>query len=270
MKKLSIQGIDYAYRDVGTGPAILFAHGLFVDHSIFNPQIACLCHQYRCILVDLPGHGESGYQSQGWTLDDLAAGMANFITHLNLEQVVFVGLSQGGMIGMRLAARFPQLVSKLILVGTSARAEFPERIPVWRETLQALMQESTAVRETTFHQIQQRILDPVWLMQHPVEAEHERQIMLSHNLQGIQLAAQAAVLSRQDIRCELQNIVALVLILVGENDLATPPSLAQEMQSLIPNAQLVIIPAAGHHLPLESSRKMTDEIMCFLANRETS
>ncbi len=124
----------------------------------------------------------------------------------------------------------------------------------------------SAVREITFHQIQQRILDPVWLSQHPVEAEHERCIMLSHDKRGIQLAAQAAVLTRQDIRCELQNIVAPVLILVGENDLATPPFLAQEMQQMILHAQLVIITDAGHHLPLESSQKITDEMMSFLAD----
>lgn len=194
--------------------------------------------------------------------------MADFITGLRLEPVVFVGLSQGGMIGMRLAVRFSHLVSRLILVGTSARSEFPKRLPVWQETLQALMLDSSVIRETTFHQIQQRILDSVWLRQHPVEAEQERRIMLHHERRGIQLAAQAAVLTRQDIRNELQNIVAPVLILVGENDLATPPFLAQEIQSLIPNAQLAIIPNAGHHLPLESPQQMTDEIIAFLANEQ--
>lgn len=269
MKKLHIRGIDYAYSDVGNGPVIVFAHGLFVDHSIFNRQIDSLCSQYRCISVDLPGHGESGYQPQGWTLDDLAVEMAEFVTYLRLEQAIFVGLSQGAMIGMRLAARFPHLLSKLILVGTSARTEFPERIPLWKETLFALRVNSTTLRETTFYQIQQRILDPGWLMHHRAEAAHERQIMLNHEPQGIQLAAQAAVLFRQDIRAELQKIVVPVLILVGENDRATPPFLAQEIQTLIPHAQLSMIPNTGHHLPLESPQKMIDELIAFLANGET-
>ncbi|WP_181357367.1 alpha/beta fold hydrolase [Stenomitos frigidus] len=104
-------------------------------------------------------------------------------------------------------------------------------------------------------------------MQHPVEAEDERRIMLNHDLQGIQLAAQAAVLTRQDIRSQLQNVVSPVLILVGANDLATPSFLAQEMQTLIPNAQLAIVPNAGHHLPLESPQRMTNEIIAFLVNQ---
>lgn len=113
IKTSNVQGIDYAYCDVGTGPAIIFAQGLFVDHSIFNSHIEHLRHHYRYISVDLPGHGASSYRSQGWTLDDLAVGMANFITDLKLESVVFVGLSQGGMIGMRLAVHFSHLVSSL-------------------------------------------------------------------------------------------------------------------------------------------------------------
>ena len=268
MKKANIRDIDYAYLDIGQGSTMVFAHGLFVDHSIFNSQIATLHHYYRCIAVDLPGHGQSAHHPQGWTLDDLTVEMAEFLIHLELEEVVFIGLSQGGMIGLRLASRYPQLVSKLILVGASARAEFPERIPVWQETLKVLMQTSSTQREAMFHQIQQRILDSSWLTAHPVEAEHERQIMLNHAPEGIQLATKAAVLTRQDIRNELQNITVPVLILVGENDRATPPFLAQEMQALIPHSQLVIIPDAGHHLPLESPQHLTDEVMAFSKNKQ--
>lgn len=267
MKKVTIQGVDYAYLEMGQGSTIVFAHGLFVDHSIFDPQIAILQHHYHCISVDLPGHGQSSYHTREWTLDDLTVEIAEFLFHLELEKVVFVGLSQGGMIGLRLASRYPQLVSKLVLVGTSARAEFPERIPVWQETLNALAQNSSAQREMMFQQIQQRILDSSWLSAHSDEAEHERNIMMNHAPEGIQLATKAAVLTRQDIRNELQNIVVPVLILVGENDRATPPFLANEMRSLIPYSQLVIIPDAGHHLPLESPQRMTDEIITFITKK---
>ena len=266
MKKVNIQGVDYAYLEIGQGSTIVFAHGLFVDHSIFDLQIAVLQHYYHCISVDLPGHGQSGCHTQEWTLDDLTVEMAEFLNHLKLEKVVFVGLSQGGMIGLRLASRYPHLVSKLVLVGTSARAEFSERIPFWQETLNALVQNSPTQREAMFHQIQQRILDSSWLANHPDEAKHERSIMMNHTPEGIQLATHAAVLTRQDIRNEIQNIVVPVLILVDENDRATPPFLADEIRSLIPLSQLVMIPNAGHHLPLESPQRMTDEIMAFITN----
>ncbi len=85
MKKICINGINYAYSDIGEGPAIVFAHGLFVDHSIFEKQVASLCETYRCISVDLPGHGQSEYHPAGWTLDDLANDMATLIDHLGWQ-----------------------------------------------------------------------------------------------------------------------------------------------------------------------------------------
>lgn len=264
MKKICINGINYAYSDIGEGPAIVFAHGLFVDHSIFEKQVVTLCETYRCISIDLPGHGQSEYYSAGWTLDDLADDMAALIDLLELEKVVFIGLSQGGMIGLRLAARYPHLVSKLILVGASARAESRERIPVWKETLTALMVGSDVEREETFHTIQGRILDAAWLTNHPLEAKKERRIMLSHNKRGIELAATAAVLTRQDIRPELPKIAAPTLVIVGENDNGTPPILAEEMQALIPNAQLLVIPNSGHHLPIERPQCLTDAMQAFI------
>lgn len=60
--KLNIQGVDYTYLDIGNDPAIIFAYGLFVDYAIFNQQIISLHDEHRCILVDVPGHGEDGYQ----------------------------------------------------------------------------------------------------------------------------------------------------------------------------------------------------------------
>lgn len=264
MKKIEINGINYAYSDVGEGPAIVFAHGLFIDHSIFERQIAVLRDSYRCISVDLPGHGQSEYDTNGWTLDDLAEDLAALINQLSREQVVFVGLSQGGMIGIRLAARYPQLISKLILIGASARAEFSERIPLWQKTLTTLRVGSDAEREETFRTIQGRILDSVWLANHPAEAEAERRIMLNNDKKGIQLAAQAAVLTRQDLRPELPKVVAPTLIVVGENDNGTPPILAEEMQALLPKARLLVIPHSGHHLPLESPQHLTDAMQAFI------
>lgn len=62
MKQMNIQGVDYTYLDIGNDPAIIFAYGLFVDHSIFNQQITSLHDEHRYISVDVPGHGEDGYQ----------------------------------------------------------------------------------------------------------------------------------------------------------------------------------------------------------------
>ena len=77
------------------------------------------------------------------------------------------------------------------------------------------------------------------------------------------MTATAAVLTRQDIRPELK-IAAPTLLIVGENDSGTPPILAEKMQALIPNAQLLVIPNSGHHLPIENPQRLVDAMQAFI------
>ncbi|MDN9006648.1 alpha/beta hydrolase, partial [Staphylococcus aureus] len=81
--------------------------------------------------LDMPGHGESSFNHRGWSLDDIADDLALMINELSLGPVVFIGQSQGGMVGIRLAAKHPELLSGLVLIGTSAREEDPQRYGTW-------------------------------------------------------------------------------------------------------------------------------------------
>ena len=119
----------YAYTDVGTGPTIIFAHGLFLDRSSFDQQVAVLSQNYRCIVLDMPGHGESGVFPPQWTLDDMANDIALLVQVLALGKVILVGQSLGGMMGIRLAALHPDVVSYLILVGKAHERNSQSALP---------------------------------------------------------------------------------------------------------------------------------------------
>src|SRR3546814_3377592 len=80
----------------------------------------------------MPGHGASGWRD-GLDLDGIAEDIALWIIEHGAAPVTIVGHSKGGMIAMRLAARYPALVERLVLVNTSARAEYPDRLEAWRE-----------------------------------------------------------------------------------------------------------------------------------------
>ena len=267
---VNINGMRYAYTDTeqegstGQNPTIIFAHGLFVDHSIFAHQIRTLSKTHRCIALDMPGHGQSGYRPEGWSLDTIADDMALFIEELRLGPVIFVGQSQGGMVGMRLAAQRPDLVQRLVLVGTSADAEYPERLDTWRALRNILLEGTEAERAAAFAGIQQRVNAAEWLKSHSAEAEKERTIMLGHDRAGITLALDAATLQRRDITGLLQNIKAPTLILCGEEDTATPLELSRAMAQAIPNSRLEIFTQAGHHLPLEAAEKMAAALADFI------
>lgn len=269
-QEVRINGTKYAYSDSenstskGNKPVVLFAHGLFVDRGIFADQISALKKTHRCIAFDMPGHGHSGYQDAGWSLDDLAVDIALFIEEMRLGPVVFIGQSQGGMVGMRIAARRPDLVSSLVLIGTSARAEYPERLATWQSLRHTLLEGTDGERDAAFAEVQNRVNGADWLKANPELVKKERAIMLGHDRQGITLALDAATLGREAVTSILPDIKAPTLVVCGAEDQATPVELSREIAGAIPGAQLKILPQAGHHLPIEAPLELTAALLEFI------
>ncbi|MFG1175590.1 alpha/beta fold hydrolase [Erwiniaceae bacterium CAU 1747] len=263
-QQIRINGTLYRYRDCGEGPTLLFAHGLLVDRDIFAAQVHVLSQTHRCIVLDMPGHGQSGYRPDGWMLDDINRDLALMIRELSLGKVTFVGQSQGGMVGIRLAAHAPECVSGMILIGTSARPEYPDRLAQWKLQRTTILNGSDDERELLFAEIQRRIIGESWLLRHPVEARRERAIMQSHDRTGLALALDAAIFTRGDIRPLLPLVSVPTLIICGEGDRATPPELSIEMAKAIPDATLMLLPETGHHPTIESAEAVTEAIASYL------
>lgn len=263
-QQIKVNGTLYCYWERGEGPTIIFAHGLFVNHDVFTAQIGVLSESYRCIVMDMPGHGDSGYNPDGWTLDDLSRDFALIVQELSLGTVTFVGQSQGGMVGIRLAARYPDLLSRLILIGTSARAEFSDRLDNWQNQRDVLLNGTEQEREAVFTHIQHHINGENWLLKNPTEVVRERAIMLAHDRDGLVLALDAAVFTRGDIRELLTDIKIPTLVICGESDVATPAELSREIASAIEKASLITLAGVGHHPTLEAPQDVTAAITEFL------
>lgn len=266
-QQLKVNQTLYRYWERGEGPTLIFSHGLFVNHEAFTAQFNALSKSYRCIVLDMPGHGQSGYHPDGWTLDDLSRDLALLIQELSLGEVTFIGQSQGGMVGIRLAARYPALLSGLVLIGTSARAEFPERLEHWQQQREILFNGSEQQRSAVFTAIQRHINGEVWLLNNPAEAIHERDIMLAHDRAGLVLALDAAVITRGDVQELLPQIKAPTLVICGDHDTATPIELSREIVAAIENASLLTLANVGHHPMIEAPQAVTDAIAGFLSNR---
>src|SRR5262249_59370825 len=88
--------------------------------------------RFRCVAFDFRGQGQSEVTESGYDLETLTADAIELIEKLRLAPAHFVGLSMGGMIGMRLAARRPELVRSLALLETSADPEPEENVPKYR------------------------------------------------------------------------------------------------------------------------------------------
>ncbi|NLA36262.1 MAG: alpha/beta fold hydrolase, partial [Actinobacteria bacterium] len=124
MKQFTDRGITIAYRDVGSGPAILFLHNGGTSSIIWRHQLEALSGRWRCVAVDLPGFGDSPRPTIPASLSDLVALTAALVDELDLAPVVAVGNCMGANIAASLADSRPDLVERVLAINPLTEASF--------------------------------------------------------------------------------------------------------------------------------------------------
>jgi pimeloyl-ACP methyl ester carboxylesterase len=125
MGTASVGGLDIRYEDSGgDGPAVLFSHGLLMDHTMFDAHVEALRSRYRCIRWDEPGFGATRATGP-FTLWDSAALALGLLDHLGVERAVFLGMSQGGFLSLRAALTAPERVRALVMIDSAADPDSP-------------------------------------------------------------------------------------------------------------------------------------------------
>jgi 3-oxoadipate enol-lactonase len=264
MPTATINGTEYAYTDEGEGPLLLFGHGLLASKAMFDAQIEELSDRWRCVSVDWPGHGDSGHRPGGWSFYDMVDDTVALVSELGHDKAVFAGLSQGGMVFMRLAMEHPELVHALILLDTSAGPENAESLPAYEQLREGLLKGDDAQRDQMADAVTNILYGPTWHERDPDGVVHEKALMLSHDRDGINLACRA-VFDRDDVTARLDEITAPTLVICGEDDAATTPDNSELLAERIAGAELVMIPESGHHSPIENPAAVTEAMETFLA-----
>jgi 3-oxoadipate enol-lactonase len=267
----TLNGTPYAYIDEclcppthPRPPLVVFGHGLLAGREMFRAQIDALKDRYRCVSLDWPGHGDTGFAPGGWTMWDMGRDAAALVEELGEEQAIFAGLSQGGMAFMRLAIERPAIVRALILMDTSSGPEDPAARPMYEQLSEGLLHGDEATRSALMDTVQTILFGAPWRAREPEALAREKVHMLAHDRQGQYLAARA-VFDRDDVTERLGEIRAPTLVLCGTEDTATVPDRARALAERIPGAELQWIEGAGHHSALEEPEAVTRAIEAFLA-----
>ena len=111
--KINVNGIDINYEKTGEGRPLVMVHGNGEDHSIFDEAIALLKKKYTCYAVDSRNHGGSGSVPE-LHYDDMTNDMVAFMDALDLNDVIFYGFSDGGIIGLMAAIRSPRITTLIV------------------------------------------------------------------------------------------------------------------------------------------------------------
>ncbi len=263
-------GARLYYEQQGNGTeTIVFSHGLLLNNSMFANQIDALKKHYRTIAYDHRGQGNSQIQSPDnsvYDMDTLCEDAASLIEQLAPKQPVhFVGLSMGGFVGMRLAARKPQLLRSLTLLNTSAAAE-----PQASRRKYALLTIVVKVAGTGI--LANKMMDIMFGRSFLGDDNRQtlRRQWKKHlsNLPKNIIQPVKAVFNRLSVENEISRISCPVLIIGGTEDKATPPKLSEKIKQLVPHARLIILEKTGHSSTIEAPQEVTSAIQEFIRSNQ--
>lgn len=266
MPHIQIRNANLHYTDTGMGAeTLVFSHGVLWSSKMFDNQVNALKNDYRCITFDHRGQGKSEITIDGYDMDSLAFDAAELIEKLVGGPVHFVGLSMGGFVGMRLAARRPDLVKSLTLINTSAEKEPSENIPKYQILLKVMKWLGFGVVSNKVMPIMfgkkflkdpaRKALKKEWSME-----------LLKNDRVGI-CQAMLGVMYREPILNELKNISCSTLVLVGAQDVATIPAKSYTIHQHIRDSRLVIIEGAGHTSTVEEPAQVNAVLGAFLETK---
>jgi pimeloyl-ACP methyl ester carboxylesterase len=226
------------YEDTGgDGPVVVFSHGIMMDHSMFEPQVAAFRDRFRCITWDQRGHGatESGGDFTYW---DSAQDLLVLLDLKQVERAVLVGMSQGGFVHLRAALLAPERVNGLVFIDSQAGPEDPDKVQVYDAFARTWAEEGPTrdVAASVAGIILGEGPDPEpwiekWLERDPATV----------------VEPYAALVGREDLHDRLAEIAAPALVIHGDQDIAIDLPKAEALCAGLPACEGVkVIEGAGH------------------------
>jgi 3-oxoadipate enol-lactonase len=267
MATIEVNGTGLYYVDTGpgsTGETIVFSHGLLWGTELFEAQIAALRGRYRCIAWDHRGQGQSDpdLTRENISMELVWQDAVLLLEALCVAPVHFCGLSMGGFVGMRMAARRPDLVRSLMLLETSSEIEPVENLKRYRLLIKVVKLLGPWAVKSSIAPI---MFGNAILTDPARKADVERYTtLLSRRKDGWR--AVNGVIDRAPIHSELGRIKTPTLVVVGDQDVATPIPKAETIVSAIAGAKLVKIARAGHSSPVEEPSAVTEALTTFLSS----
>ena len=219
-------------------PVVVLSNSMGADLRMWDGVVETLEEHFRVVRYDTRGHGQSPEAPGPYSMDDLADDYVALLDTLGVEKAHLVGLSLGGMMGMRLAARDPERVDRLVLLCTGA---FLEVGPTYTERAAQVRAQGTG---SVAEGVVSRWFTPAYLSENPDLREHHVAMCAATSGEGY--AGSCEAIAAMDLRPDLAQIKAPTLAIAGEDDPATPPSYLREIAEGVPDGRLVVVPDAAH------------------------
>lgn len=265
-----VDGIRLRLVDIGHGPAVLLVHGLGGNWQFWLKNISHIARNHRVIAVDLPGFGASECPRGGIRMDDLARSLGGLLVTLDISSVTIVGHSMGGIVSQRFALAYPELVDRIMLVGSGGLGLRVSRrigLVVAGMALNGILgNRYVGPKLLRSEKLCRAALAKIVVNPSCISNALREEIAAGFGARGFNRAVRSAV--REDLRGELGDIRCPTLLLYGDADPLAPPAYAKQMAELISGAELVMWNRVGHAPMLELPDEFNRVLGEFVAAAE--
>ena len=245
---LEVGGQSTRVLDVGKGATVVVLHGWGGRIESMGPVVACLERHFRVVAVDLPGFGSAPAPATAWGTADYGQWLSALLRARSVDHSHFLGHSFGGKVSINLAAMHPDLVDKLILVDASGLRPAPSPAARLKRALARgarVAGHFGAPGRVARELIYSRVASPDYRDAGPLRPSFVKIV-------------------NEDVSEILPHVTAPSLLIWGAQDRDVPIRYAREMESLIPDAGLVVFEGAGHFAYLDEPDRFCRVVRHFL------
>ena len=257
----------------GDGRPLVLLHGITLTCEVWNYQLHDLADRFRVIALDQRGHGQSTDGRDGLVMPRLAADLASVLEAMDLSDAVVVGHSMGGMVLEQFAVDFPEVlrsrVSGVVLLSTTSRGAPQVALAglIAKAVLPASRRSIPLAARLPGGLLPSNDLSYLIMRlgfgrrPSPTHVELTRTIESAMSPQS--LTTLLGELFQFDIHDRLPTVAVPALVIVGTKDRLTPVARSRAIAAQLPDADLVVMPDAGHMLMFERRRQLDDLVARF-------
>lgn len=264
-----VDDLRMRYVDYGSGPALVLLHGMGASWHWWLENIPALARQHRVIAVDLPGFGNSEPLPAPAEMAMHAGAVFGLMDQLDIDSATVVGHSMGGLVALEMATAEPRRVQDLILVGSGG-------VPMTRRHLAAILvvvRTSTAVLRRPV--VRRALVAKQWLRRlalrggfHDPRAVSPELAALMMPLFGGPGSVDATAAAGRAVRAmEPSTVTCPVLLIWGKHDVMVPLRCAHDLDRLLTDSELIVIPEAGHTPMIEYPDEFNSAVLTYTGRR---
>ena len=250
MEKISIKGIETSYRIVGKGRVVLILHGWGSSpDSWLKIEQTLKQRDFQVICPDFHGFGKSETPESAWNLDDYLAWTIEFIGSLKIDKLIVIGHSFGGRVAIKLSAKYPEKVEKLVLCGAAGikpELTIKQKLVLGTAKIGNFFFFNRLLKNAVRKIFYSFLSHKDYVKASPIMKETMRKIL------------------DEDLLLLLPQIKAETLLIWGERDKMVPLKYGRIMEKEIKNAELKVVPGEGHSPHKEAPEKTAKIILEFL------